>query len=111
VLTKIFLEFEGKIGGCGIRVPVPDGFNWHYLNVKKAVSIKQINEALNTLQKNSFIRMLDYTEDPIVSVDARKFMYIWCNLLVIDKMVKVVGWSDNENGYSSRPIDLIPLTK
>ncbi|QZK89727.1 type I glyceraldehyde-3-phosphate dehydrogenase [Flavobacterium sp. CHNK8] len=114
-LTKIFPEFEGKIGGCGIRVPVPDGSLTDItFNVKKAVSINQINEAFKHASKNTLKGILDYTEDPIVSVDVigNKNSCIFDAQLtsVIDKMVKVVGWYDNEIGYSSRLIDLILLT-
>jgi glyceraldehyde 3-phosphate dehydrogenase len=57
--------------------------------------------------------ILDYTEDPIVSVDIignKNSCVFDAQLTVIDKMVKVVGWYDNEIGYSSRIIDLILLT-
>jgi len=115
-LTKIFPILEGKIGGCGIRVPVPDGSLTDItFNVKKAVSIKEINEAFKLASQNQFKGILDYTEDPIVSVDIlgnRNSCLFDAQLTsVIDKMVKVVGWYDNEIGYSSRLIDLILLTK
>lgn len=115
-LTKIFPILEGKIGGCGIRVPVPDGSLTDItFNVKKAVSIKEINEAFKLASQNQFKGILDYTEDPIVSVDilGNKNSCLFDAQLtsVIDKMVKVVGWYDNEIGYSSRLIDLILLTK
>ncbi|APA00043.1 MULTISPECIES: type I glyceraldehyde-3-phosphate dehydrogenase [Flavobacterium] len=115
-LTKIFPILEGKIGGCGIRVPVPDGSLTDItFNVKKAVSIKEINEAFKLASQNEFKGILDYTEDPIVSVDIlgnRNSCLFDAQLTsVIDKMVKVVGWYDNEIGYSSRLIDLILLTK
>lgn len=114
-LTKIFPEFEGKIGGCGIRVPVPDGSLTDItFNVKRAVTIEEINAAFNKAAKTTLKGILDYTEDPIVSVDVigNKNSCIFDAQLtsVIDKMVKVVGWYDNEIGYSSRIIDLILLT-
>ena len=114
-LTKIFPEFEGKIGGCGIRVPVPDGSLTDItFNVKRAVSIEEINNAFKIAAQTSLKGILDYTEDPIVSVDVigNKNSCIFDAQLtsVIDKMVKVVGWYDNEIGYSSRIIDLIILT-
>jgi glyceraldehyde 3-phosphate dehydrogenase len=113
-LTKIFPELNGKIGGCGIRVPVPDGSLTDItLNVKKQVTIEQINEAFKTASQNNFKGILDYTEDPIVSVDilGNPHSCLFDGLLtsVIDKMVKVVGWYDNEIGYASRLIDLIVL--
>ena len=114
-LTKIFTEFEGKIGGCGIRVPVPDGSLTDItFNVKRAVTIDEINAAFKIASQTNLKGILDYTEDPIVSVDVigNKNSCIFDAQLtsVIDKMVKVVGWYDNEIGYSSRIIDLILLT-
>ena len=114
-LTKIFPEFEGKIGGCGIRVPVPDGSLTDItFNVKRAVTINEINSAFKAASQTTLKGILDYTEDPIVSVDVigNKNSCIYDAQLtsVIDKMVKVVGWYDNEIGYSSRIIDLILLT-
>ena len=115
-ITKIFPTLEGKIGGCGIRVPVPDGSLTDItFNVKRAVTIEEINAAFKEAAQNSLKGILDYTEDPIVSVDIignRNSCLFDAQLTsVIDKMVKVVGWYDNEIGYSSRIIDLIELTK
>ena len=113
-LTKIFPEFEGKIGGCGIRVPVPDGSLTDItFNVKRQVSINEINAAFKTASMTDFKGILAYTEDPIVSVDVignpNSCVFDAQLTSVIDKMVKVVGWYDNEIGYSSRIIDLILL--
>ncbi len=113
-LTKIFPEMEGKIGGCGIRVPVPDGSLTDItFNVKKEVTIEQINDAFLEASKTNLKGILDYTVDPIVSVDiiGNKNSCLFDAQLtsVIDKMVKVVGWYDNEIGYSSRIIDLIVI--
>ncbi|EIA10464.1 type I glyceraldehyde-3-phosphate dehydrogenase [Flavobacterium frigoris] len=115
-LSKIFPTLEGKIGGCGIRVPVPDGSLTDItFNVKRSVSIDEINTAFKTAAEGNLKGILDYTEDPIVSVDIignRNSCVFDAQLTsVIDKMVKVVGWYDNEIGYSSRIIDLILLTK
>ncbi|MGO4822470.1 MULTISPECIES: type I glyceraldehyde-3-phosphate dehydrogenase [unclassified Flavobacterium] len=114
-LTKIFPILDGKIGGCGIRVPVPDGSLTDItFNVKRAVTIEEINAAFRNAAQNNLKGILDYTEDPIVSVDiiGNKNSCVFDAQLtsVIDKMVKVVGWYDNEIGYSSRIIDLILLT-
>ena len=111
-LTKIFPKFEGKIGGCGIRVPVPDGSLTDItFNVKRHVTIDEINTAFKTASQTNFKGILDYTEDPIVSVDiignTNSCVFDAQLTSVIDKMVKVVGWYDNEIGYSSRIIDLI----
>lgn len=111
-LSKIFPELAGKIGGCGIRVPVPDGSLTDItFNVKKEVTIAEINSAFLKASQTNLKGILDYTEDPIVSVDiiGNKNSCLFDAQLtsVIDKMVKVVGWYDNEIGYSSRIIDLI----
>ena len=113
-LTKIFTNLDGKMGGCGIRVPVPDGSLTDItFNVKKSVSIQEINNAFKLASETNLTGILEYTEDPIVSVDVigNKNSCIFDSQLtsVIDKMVKVVGWYDNEIGYSSRIIDLISL--
>lgn len=113
-LTKIFPEMEGKIGGSGIRVPVPDGSLTDITcYVKKEVTIEEINSAFKKSAYKELKGILAYTEDPIVSVDiiGNKNSCVFDAQLtsVIDKMVKVVGWYDNEIGYSSRIIDLITL--
>lgn len=113
-LTKIFPEFEGKIGGSGIRVPVPDGSLTDITcYVKREVTIQEINLAFKNAAENELKGILSYTEDPIVSVDCigNTNSCIFDSQLtsVIGKMVKVVGWYDNEIGYSSRIIDLIEI--
>jgi glyceraldehyde 3-phosphate dehydrogenase len=111
-LTKIFPNLEGKIGGCGIRVPVPDGSLTDItFNVTREVTIEEINLAFKKASETNLKGILEYTKDPIVSVDVigNKNSCVFDSQLtsVIDKMVKVVGWYDNEIGYSSRIIDLI----
>ena len=113
-LTKIFPEFEGKFGGSGIRVPVPDGSLTDITcYVKRQVSIEEINIAFKKASENELKGILAYTQDPIVSVDIignpNSCLFDSQLTSVIDKMVKVVGWYDNEIGYSSRIIDLITL--
>jgi glyceraldehyde 3-phosphate dehydrogenase len=111
-LTKIFPSMIGKIGGGGIRVPVPDGSLTDITcYVQRAVSIEELNTAFKDASENELKGILSYTEDPIVSVDilGNPTSCLFDSQLtsVIDRMVKVVGWYDNEIGYSSRIIDLI----
>jgi len=111
-LTKIFPNLEGKIGGCGIRVPVPDGSLTDITcHVKNEVSIETINEAFKIASITSLKGIMAYTEDPIVSVDiignTHSCVFDAQLTSVIDNLVKIVGWYDNEIGYSSRLIDLI----
>lgn len=111
-LTKIFPELSDVIGGCGIRVPVPDGSLTDItLNVKREVSIEEINEAFKKAAEKSLAGILEYTEDPIVSIDIvgnpHSCIFDAGMTSVIGKMVKIIGWYDNEIGYSSRIVDLI----
>ncbi|AFL79970.1 glyceraldehyde-3-phosphate dehydrogenase, type I [Aequorivita sublithincola DSM 14238] len=111
-LTKIFPELSNVIGGCGIRVPVPNGSLTDVtLNVKKEVSIEEINNAFKKASETSLKGILEYIEDPIVSIDIvgnpHSCIFDAEMTSVIGKMVKIIGWYDNEIGYSSRIINLI----
>lgn len=111
-LTKIFPKLEGKLGGSGIRVPVPNGSLTDITcYVSKVVTIDEINAAFLKASQNELKSILAYTEAPIVSVDiignSHSCLFDAKLTSTIDKMVKVVGWYDNEIGYSSRIIDLI----
>lgn len=111
-LTKIFPKLTDVIGGCGIRVPVPNGSLTDItFNVKEDTTIEEINTAFKEATENNYKGILAYTEDPIVSVDIignqHSCIFDAHMTSVIGKMVKVIGWYDNEIGYSSRIIDLI----
>jgi glyceraldehyde 3-phosphate dehydrogenase len=113
-LTSIFPNLSDAIGGCGIRVPVPDGSLTDItFNVVKKTSINKINNAFLAASKGSMKNIISYTEDPIVSVDVigntHSCIFDSGMTSVIGKMVKIIGWYDNEVGYSSRIIDLIQL--
>lgn len=111
-LTKIFPELSDVIGGCGIRVPVVNGSLTDItFNVKKTVSIEDINNAFKEASKNQYKGILEYTEDPIVSIDivgnTHSCVFDAGMTSVIGNMVKIISWYDNETGYSSRIIDLM----
>ena len=111
-LTKIFPELAENIGGCGIRVPVINGSLTDItFNVKNQTSVDAINTAFNEASKSYFKGVLEYTEDPIVSIDivgnTHSCIFDAQMTSVIGNMVKIIGWYDNETGYSSRIIDLI----
>ncbi|MGJ8735125.1 type I glyceraldehyde-3-phosphate dehydrogenase [Zobellia laminariae] len=115
-LTKIFPHLADVIGGCGIRVPVPNGSLTDItFNVKKETSIEEINTVFKEKADKELKNILLYTEDPIVSIDINNSYYS-CTFdsmmtSVIGRMVKIIGWYDNETGYSSRLIDLILVLK
>ncbi len=111
-LTSIFPHLSNVIGGCGIRVPVPNGSLTDItLNVKSDTSIASINEAMYEASTTNLKGILSYTEDPIVSIDiignSHSCVFDSQMTSVIGKMVKIIGWYDNEMGYSSRIVDLI----
>ena len=111
-LTKIFPELAHTIGGCGIRVPVINGSLTDItFNVKKETTVEAINKAFKTAAQNQFKGILEYTNDPIVSIDvignSHSCVFDAQMTSVLGKMVKIIGWYDNETGYSSRIIDLI----
>ena len=111
-LTKVFPELSDVIGGCGIRVPVANGSLTDItFNVEKTVTIEEINAAFKDASLNNYKGILEYTEDPIVSIDivgnTHSCIFDSQMTSVIGNMVKIIGWYDNETGYSSRIIDLI----
>lgn len=111
-LTKIFPELSNVIGGCGIRVPVANGSLTDItFNVKRHVTIEEINAAFQSASKNQYKGILEYTEDPIVSIDivgnSHSCVFDSQMTSVIGNMVKIIGWYDNETGYSSRIVDLL----
>lgn len=111
-ITKIFPDLEGKIGGCGVRVPVPDGsFTDLTMTVKNPPTVEQINAAMKKASETYLKGILDYTEDPIVSVDVignpNSCLFDADLTSVINNMIKIVGWYDNEAGYSNRLLDLV----
>ncbi|WP_047244650.1 type I glyceraldehyde-3-phosphate dehydrogenase [Maribacter thermophilus] len=113
-LTRIFPELADVIGGCGIRVPVPNGSLTDItFNVRRNTSIQEINDTFEKASKNELKNILCYTEDPIVSIDINNSCYscTFDSLMtsVIGKMVKIIGWYDNETGYCNRLIDLVNL--
>jgi glyceraldehyde 3-phosphate dehydrogenase len=114
-LTGIFPDISDVIGGCGIRVPVPNGsLTDMTLNVSKKTSIAEINALFKDAAETSLKGILSYTEDPIVSIDINNNPYscvfdAQMTSVIGGKLVKIIGWYDNEIGYSSRLIDLISV--
>ncbi|MDN3596544.1 type I glyceraldehyde-3-phosphate dehydrogenase [Zunongwangia endophytica] len=112
-LTGIFPDLSDVIGGCGIRVPVPNGsLTDMTINVTKATSIKEVNSIFKKASETTLKGILSFTEDPIVSKDisgnTHSCIFDAEMTSVIDgKLIKLIGWYDNEIGYSSRLIDLI----
>jgi glyceraldehyde 3-phosphate dehydrogenase len=105
-------ELNGKIHGMAFRVPTSTGSVTDFVaNLSKGASEKDINEAYQEAAAGSLSGILQYTEEPLVSSDfiGNSHSSIIDGLSTMslqDDMVKVVGWYDNEWGYSSRTADL-----
>jgi glyceraldehyde 3-phosphate dehydrogenase len=110
-LGEVLPHLSGKLGGAGVRVPAPDGSLTDITCVlKKRPTIQEINSAFKTQAETTMKGILEYTEDPIVSIDivnnAHSCIFDADLTTVLDNMIKVVGWYDNEIGYSNRLAEL-----
>ena len=113
-VTEIFPDLKGMIGGAGIRVPVIDGSITDITCIlKHDATVEAINQKFLEASQGSMKGIIEYTTDPIVSVDiiGNTHSCIFDSMLtsVLGKMVKVVGWYDNEMGYSTRLAELTAL--
>lgn len=111
-ITKIFPDLDGKIGGCGVRVPVPNGSLIDIsVILKEDPNVEAINQAFKIASKNELKGILEYTEEPLVSIDiiGNPHSCIFDSDLtsITGHMVKIMGWYDNEMGYSNRLADLV----
>jgi len=111
-ITTIFPHLEGRLGGAGIRVPVLNGSLTDFTCIlKKQPTVAEINLAFKVAADGDMKHILEYTADPIVSTDIidNTHSCIFDSQLtsIVGGLVKVVGWYDNEMGYSSRLADLV----
>ena len=110
---EVMPELKGKLTGISLRVPVPTGSITDLTAVlSKSVTVADINSAMKAAADGELKNILCYTEDPIVSTDiiGDPHSCIFDSLfttVMAGNMVKVLGWYDNEYGYSSRTVDLI----
>lgn len=111
-ITNIFPQLEGRLGGAGIRVPVLNGSLTDFTcTLRKRPGSHDINAAFKAASEGFLKGILEYTSDPIVSVDilGNTHSCVFDSELtsVVGELVKVVGWYDNESGYSNRLADLL----
>jgi len=111
-VTNVFPHLDGKLGGAGIRVPVLNGSLTDFTcTLKNQTTVKEINAKFRDAARCALKDILYYTEDPIVSVDIinNPFSCIFDAQLtsIVGGLVKVVGWYDNEFGYSNRLVDIL----
>jgi glyceraldehyde 3-phosphate dehydrogenase len=105
-------HLKGKLDGSAMRVPIPDGSLTDFTVIlKREASIAEINAAMKEAAEGAMKGVLEYTEDPIVSIDIvgnpHSCIFDAEQTSVNGTLVKVVGWYDNECGYSNRAADLI----
>lgn len=109
---EVLPHLKGKLDGFALRVPTPDGSLTDFVCVlEKETTTDEVNAAMKKASMNDLKGILEYTEDPIVSTDiiGNSSSCIFDSLSTMAKgnLVKVVGWYDNEWGYSCRVVDLI----
>ncbi|QEC77941.1 type I glyceraldehyde-3-phosphate dehydrogenase [Mucilaginibacter ginsenosidivorax] len=111
-ITAIFPHLDGHLGGAGIRVPVLNGSLTDFTcSLKGQPTVEEINIAFKNAADGPMKNVLEYTNDPIVSTDildnTHSCIFDAQLTSIVGGLVKVVGWYDNEMGYSSRLADLV----
>jgi glyceraldehyde 3-phosphate dehydrogenase len=107
-------ELKGKLDGYALRVPIPTGSATDLtVTVGRETTVEEVNAAVKAAAQGPLAGVLTYTEDPIVSADIvtdpASCIFDSGLTKVIGNQVKVVGWYDNEWGYSNRLVDLVKL--
>ncbi|MDP8265775.1 MAG: type I glyceraldehyde-3-phosphate dehydrogenase [Candidatus Aceula meridiana] len=108
---KVIPELNGKLNGMAIRVPTPNGSVTDFVaELKKEATVEEINAAMKKASEGAMKGILQYSTEPIVSCDiiGNPYSCIFdapCTMIA-GNMVKVIGWYDNEWGYSNRVIQL-----
>jgi glyceraldehyde 3-phosphate dehydrogenase len=105
-------HLAGKLNGNSLRVPIPTGSATDFVvTLKKEVTREEVNAAFKNAADNEMKGILEYTEDPIVSIDIvgnpHSCIFDALTTMVQGNTVKIMGWYDNEAGYSNRAADLI----
>ncbi len=114
-IYHVMPHLKNKIDGFATRVPVANGsFVELCLNLSKNTSIEEINNLFESNSKANFKNIIEYTIDPIVSIDVidNQNSAVFDSLstkIINSNFVQIIAWYDNETGYSSRIIDLIGM--
>jgi len=113
-ISLVIPDLKGKLDGYALRVPIPTGSATDLtVTVSRDTSVEEVNAALKAAADGPLKGILTYTEDPIVSADIvtdpASCIFDAGLTKVIGDQVKVVGWYDNEWGYSNRLVDLVRL--
>ncbi|MBI2545722.1 type I glyceraldehyde-3-phosphate dehydrogenase [Candidatus Woesearchaeota archaeon] len=114
-VAEVIPELKGKLDGIALRIQSPSGSITDFVcRVKKHVSVEEINNLFRNVAGYHLKGILEYTEEPIVSADIvgnpHSVIFDALSTMVIDgTLVKVLGWYDNEWGYSCRTVDVIKI--
>ncbi|MDD2197169.1 MAG: type I glyceraldehyde-3-phosphate dehydrogenase [Bacteroidales bacterium] len=105
-------SLKGKLDGMAVRIPIPTGSLVDLVvMLKKEATKEEINAAMKKASEGPMKGIIEYTEDPIVSIDIvhnpHSSIFDAQSTMVYGKMVKVLAWYDNEWGYSSRVVDMV----
>lgn len=105
-------HLNGKLDGFALRVPTPDGSLTDLtVEVGRETSAEEVNALFKAAAEGSLNGILEYSEEPLVSIDIvhnpHSNIFDGLSTMVMGNMVKVVGWYDNEWGYSNRTVDLV----
>lgn len=111
---KVIPSLKGKLDGLAVRVPVPTGSLVDLTVIlKREVTKEEVNAAIKKAAEGPMKGILEYTEDPIVSIDivhnSHSSIFDASATMVNGKTVKILSWYDNEWGYSNRVVDLVPM--
>jgi len=112
---KVIPELSGKLDGCALRVPTPNGSITDFVaEVGQEVTKEEINAAFKKAAEGPLKGILEYSEEPLVLQDIvgnpASCIFDAQSTIIVDKnLVKILGWYDNEWGYSNRCVDLIKL--
>ena len=114
-VTRVLPELKGKLDGMAVRVPTADGSLVDLtVELEKNCTVEDVNAAMKKAALGALKNILEYTEDPIVSIDIvgnphSAVFDATATMNVGKKFFKVLAWYDNEFGYAGRMVDMLRL--
>jgi len=112
-VALVLPELKGKLTGLSMRVPTPTvSVVDLVVDLERNVTVEEVNAALKRAAENELKGILEYCDEPLVSIDFKKdphssIVDALSTMVIQDNMVKVISWYDNEWGYSNRVVDLV----
>jgi glyceraldehyde 3-phosphate dehydrogenase len=112
-VTEVIPELKGRLDGVALRVPVPNGSIVDFVaQTIKPVTVEKVNAAMKTAAQTTLKGIMEYTEEPIVSIDVvgnphSAVIDGQSTMVIGENLVKIFGWYDNEWAFSCRLVDLL----